>query len=72
MQQQSHLQSLDMCTNRKNDLDEYQEIMLDIFAEQRKELFRIKRENIFSEDEVRKVESQLDLNELKITGTKHL
>jgi len=61
-----------MCTNRRNDLNEYHEIMLDIFAQQRKELFKIKRENIFSEDEVRKVESQLDLHELKITGTKHL
>jgi monovalent cation/hydrogen antiporter len=58
--------------HRRNDLNEYHEIMLDIFALQRKELFKIKRENQFSEDEVRKAESQLDLNELKITGTKHL
>jgi monovalent cation/hydrogen antiporter len=72
LQQQGHLESLEMCTNRRNDLNEYHEIMLDIFALQRKELFKIKRENQFSEDEVRKAESQLDLNELKITGTKHL
>lgn len=72
LQQQDHLESLEMCTNRRNDLNEYHEIMLDIFALQRKELFKIKRENLFSEDEVRKAESQLDLNELKITGTKHL
>ena len=72
LQQHGHLESSEMCTNRKNDLDEYQEMMLDIFALQRKELFKIKRENQFSEDEVRKAESQLDLNELKITGSKHL
>lgn len=45
--------------------------MLDIFAVQRKELFTMKREKVFSDDEIRKAESQLDLNELKITGTKH-
>ncbi len=69
--QNNQLESLEMCTNRKNDVDEYNQIMLDIYAQQRKELFRIKREKKFSDDEVRKAESQLDLNELKITGTKH-
>lgn len=69
---ESHLSSLEMYTNRQNDLKEYHEIMLDIFAIQRKELFRLKREKLFSDDEIRKAESQLDLNELKITGNKHL
>jgi len=72
LQQQSHLESLEMCTNRRNDLNEYHEIMLDIFALQRKELFKIKREKEFSDDEIRKAESQLDLNELKITGNRHM
>lgn len=72
IQQQSHLESLEMCTNRRNDLNEYHEIMLDIFAMQRNELFKMKREKKFSDDEIRKAESQLDLNELKITGNKHL
>ncbi|SHK73966.1 Na+/H+ antiporter [Chryseobacterium polytrichastri] len=66
-----HLSSLEMCSNRQNDLKEYHQIMLDIFAMQRKELFTMKREKVFSDDEIRKAESQLDLNELKITGTKH-
>lgn len=69
---QSHLSSLETCSNRQNDLKEYHDIMLDIFALQRKELFRLKREKLFSDDEIRKAESQLDLNELKITGNKHL
>lgn len=69
---QNHLSSLEMCTNRQNDLKEYHKIMLDIFALQRKELFKMKREKLFSDDEIRKAESQLDLNELKITGNKHL
>jgi monovalent cation/hydrogen antiporter len=68
----NHLNSIEMCTNRRNDLNEYHQIMLDIFALQRKELFKMKREKQFSDDEIRKAESQLDLNELKITGSKHL
>ncbi|WP_042722226.1 Na+/H+ antiporter [Flavobacterium sp. B17] len=68
----NHLDSIEMCTNRRNDLNEYHQIMLDIFALQRKELFKMKREKEFSDDEIRKAESQLDLNELKITGSKHL
>ncbi|MEI7489733.1 MAG: cation:proton antiporter, partial [Chryseobacterium sp.] len=70
--QKGHLSSLEMCTNRQNDLKEYHQIMLDIFALQRKELFKIKREKQFTDDEIRRAESQLDLNELKITGNKHL
>jgi len=69
---QNHLNSLEMCINRRNDMAEYHNVMLDIFALQRKELFQMKREKRFSEDEIRKAESQLDLNELKITGNKHL
>lgn len=69
---ESHLNSLEMCSNRQNDLKEYHAIVLDIFEMQRKELFKMKREKQFSDDEIRKAESQLDLNELKITGNKHL
>lgn len=69
---QNHLSSLEMCSNRQSDMKEYHEIMLDIFALQRKELFKMKREKQFSDDEIRKAESQLDLNELRITGNKHL
>ncbi|REC41532.1 Na+/H+ antiporter [Chryseobacterium pennipullorum] len=69
---QNHLASIEMCTNRQNDMKEYHQIMLDIFALQRKELFRMKREKLYSDDEIRKAGSQLDLNELKITGNKHL
>ncbi|SIS57964.1 sodium/proton antiporter, CPA1 family [Chryseobacterium ureilyticum] len=69
---ENHLNSVEMCSNRQSDMKEYQNIMLDIFALQRKELFKMKREKVFTDDEIRKAESQLDLNELKITGNKHL
>lgn len=70
--QQKHLSSAEICTSRQNDLQEYHEILLDVFARQRKELGKMKREKEFSDEEIRKAESQLDLNELKITATKHL
>lgn len=69
---ESHLNSLEMCNNRKDDLADYHKIFLDILSLQRKELYTMKRENTFSEDEIRKAESQLDVNELKITGNKYL
>lgn len=69
---ESHLSSLEMCSNRQDDLQEYHKILLDIFAMQRKELFTMKREKQFADDEIRKAESQVDLNELKITGSKYL
>ncbi|WP_185225819.1 Na+/H+ antiporter [Chryseobacterium indologenes] len=49
---QNHLASIEMCTNRQNDMKEYHQIMLDIFALQRKELFRMKREKQYSDDEI--------------------
>lgn len=70
--QEGYLSSLEMCTNRRNDINDYNNMMLDIFGLQRKELFKMKREKDFSDEEIRKVESHLDLNELKITGNKHL
>ncbi|WP_292010661.1 Na+/H+ antiporter [Chryseobacterium sp.] len=69
---QNHLDSLELSANRQDNLKEYREIMLDIFEQQRKELFKMKKQKLFSDEEIRKAESQLDLNELKITGTKHL
>jgi Na+/H+ antiporter len=72
MLHQNHISSIEQCTNRQNDLKEYHQILLDIFALQRKELFAMKRSKQFSDDEIRKAESQLDLNELKITANKHL
>ncbi|WP_419870431.1 Na+/H+ antiporter [Chryseobacterium sp. CT-SW4] len=69
---QNHLDSLDTSSNGKDNLKEYHHIMLDIFNLQRKELVKMKRQKLFSDEEIRKAESQLDLNELKITGTKHM
>jgi CPA1 family monovalent cation:H+ antiporter len=69
---EKHLNSLEYCTNRINDLHQYNKVMLDLLELQRKELFKLKREKIFTDEELRKVELQLDLDELKITGGKYL
>ncbi|MBV8325073.1 Na+/H+ antiporter [Chryseobacterium sp.] len=69
---QNHLSSIEMCNDRQHDMKIFHKIVLEIIALQRKELFKMKREKQFSDDEIRKAESQLDLNELKITGNKHL
>ncbi|MBW7845575.1 MAG: hypothetical protein H3C45_08035, partial [Bacteroidia bacterium] len=49
----------------------YHQALLDIFAQQRKELFILRKEKYFSDEEIRKAELQLDLNELRITGASH-
>lgn len=54
------------------ELHRYQHVLLEIYSLQRKELFKLRREKYYSDEEIRKAELQLDLNELKITGSKHL
>lgn len=65
------LRSLESGGNENSEHDHYHHILLEIYASQRKELFRMRKENKFSDEEIRKAELQLDLNELKITGTSH-
>lgn len=49
----------------------YHHLLKEVYTLQRKELFRLRKEKIFSDEEIRKAELQLDLNELKITGAGH-
>ena len=53
---------------KHNNVLEFHQILLDIYGLQRKELFKFRKENSFSDEEIRKSELQLDLNELKITS----
>lgn len=53
------------------DIHEYHALLLQIYAAQRKELFQLRKEKYFSDEEIRKAELQLDLNELLITGAGH-
>ncbi len=50
------------------EIEEDHNVMIELFAVQRKELFQLRKEKHFSDEEIRKAEMQVDLNELKITG----
>ena len=53
------------------EIEKYHHMLMDVYRHQRKELFRLRKEKYFSDEEIRKTELQLDLNELKITGAGH-
>jgi len=53
------------------DIHECHIVLLEVYAAQRKELFKLRKEKHFSDEEIRKSELQLDLNELLITGAGH-
>lgn len=65
------LASLECDETEQYEIELYHQILLDIYAQQRKELFILRKEKYFSDEEIRKAELQLDLNELKITNFEH-
>lgn len=65
------LASLECNETEIEEIHVYQHVLLDIYAAQRKELFKLRKGKLYSDDEIRKAELQLDLNELKITGAGH-
>jgi len=60
------LQSLECNETEHQEIERYHEVLADIYAQQRKELFQLRKEKFFSDEEIRKAEMQLDLNQLKI------
>lgn len=65
------LQSLECDTMAQEEIERYKHILLDIYAMQRRELFQVKREQLFSDEVIRKQETQLDLDEAKINNHSH-
>lgn len=61
------LESLE-CEIEKDEIRLYRKVLADIYKVQRKELFYLRQHNIFSDDQIRKAEMQLDLDETKISG----
>lgn len=49
-----------------HEIETYHRVLNQIYALQRKELFRLRREKFYSDEEIRKAELQLDLNDLKV------
>lgn len=66
------LASMECDASQAKEIKSYHKMLLAIYALQRKELFLLRREKFFSDEEIRKAEMQLDLNELKITNNMHL
>ncbi len=64
---QKYLASIEICSNRALERQEYQQIMSEIHALQRKELFKMKNEKTFTDEAIRKAENLLDINDVKIT-----
>ncbi|RZM18263.1 MAG: Na+/H+ antiporter, partial [Pedobacter sp.] len=60
------LASMECDASQAKEVKSYHKMLLEIYAFQRKELFLLRKEKFFSDEEIRKAEMQLDLNELKI------
>lgn len=66
------LDSLECKDTEQEEKELYNKVLLDIYAVQRHELFKLRKEKFFSDEEIRKMEMQLDWDELKINGSKTL
>lgn len=62
------LESLECVDTGHDDKRVYNKILLDLYNVQRTELFKLRKEKFFSDEEIRKTEMQLDWDELKISG----
>ncbi|WP_129713632.1 Na+/H+ antiporter [Pedobacter sp. SYP-B3415] len=65
------LDSFECDASQKAEIDRYNQILLDIFDHQRRELHQLRREKVFSDEEIRKMENELDFDEAKIVGLGH-
>ncbi|PWG78313.1 Na+/H+ antiporter [Pararcticibacter amylolyticus] len=68
---EQRLESLECDITEMDQIRSYRKALSEVYAEQRKELFRLRKYNLFSDEEIRKAELQLDLNDLKINGSGH-
>lgn len=65
------LNSLECSHTNEAGIKLYQQMLLEIYEHQRKELFLLKKDHYYSDEEIRHAEFQLDFEELKITGVEH-
>lgn len=68
---QQQLESLECDETEREELELYNRILLEVYEVQRKELFAIRKEKQFSDEEIRRQEYQLDFDEAKIIGSNH-
>ena len=68
---QQKMESMDCMDTGQEDLEVYNAVLLDIYEVQRRELFAIRKEKQFSDDEIRRQEHQIDFDEAKILKAEH-
>lgn len=61
---QQRLQSLECVDSEYEQTELYQKVLMEIYSVQRMELFKMRKEKIYSDEELRKFELQIDLNEM--------
>ncbi|MCA8832379.1 Na+/H+ antiporter [Hymenobacter pini] len=65
------LEALDYDESKRQALQRYHQVLLDVLQVQREELFVLRREDVFEEEMLRHQEAQLDLDEAKISHMPH-
>ncbi|MCR5888213.1 Na+/H+ antiporter [Hymenobacter sp. J193] len=65
------LEALDYDDNKRQALQRYHQVLLDVLQVQREELFVLRAEDVFEEEMLRHQEAQLDLDEAKISHMPH-
>ncbi|QJX46966.1 Na+/H+ antiporter [Hymenobacter taeanensis] len=65
------LEALDYDDTKRQALQRYHQVLLDVLRVQREELFVLRHEDVFEEEMLRHQEAQLDLDEAKISHMPH-
>lgn len=68
---QQQLSSMECKDSGRKEIMQYHHMLKEIYLQQRKELFHLRKEKLYSDEEIRKAEMQLDINDLKISETSH-
>lgn len=63
--------SMECLASQKTEMEEYNKVLTEIYSMQRLILFQMRKDNEFSDSEIRKAELQLDLSDVKINGSMH-
>ncbi len=65
------LESLECDDTEKEEIELYNTVLLDLYNVQRQELYALRHEKTYSDEELRKQESQIDFDEAKINLSAH-
>lgn len=68
---ENQLDLLECNTCTSQEIDKFDEILKEIYAKQRIDIFQMRREKYYDDEEIRKAELQLDLNDLKLNPSFH-